>query len=259
MRNPLNTSILCYLLFFISISAFGQKTITDTTFYDVSMAEVTSDNYAFRVIASRDRKDRLVGKKLVYDNSGLLIESISYRKGEKTGDYYKFDTVTQTSREGFLSEGNRTGKWEMKNADGSALATVTYNDNGRIIDHSYIAYKKDEEIVESHLLTTQATYRGGMQNWNQHLLKNLTMPRGALPAGKRVAVLTQFTVWQDGTLGNLETLDRGEKIPSALIDEAHRVILASGQWIPAIKDDKPVASNQLIRIVFQNAGTFRKN
>lgn len=248
---------MALLLFTYSLQA--QKTKIDTAYYDASMNEVDKSSYEYRVIYELDKKDRLVGKMLVYDSNDKLIESTTYKKGIKSGEYYKFDIVTQTSRKGFLVDGNPSGKWEVKTASGDLLASERYHKSGRIVDHTYQAFQKDGEIIEGHLLTDQATYRGGMQAWNQHLLKNLTMPRAALTAGKRSVVLTQFTVWKDGTLGNLQTLAQGEEIPPALIKEAHRVILASGQWIPARIDGAPVASNQLIRIVFQNAGTIIRN
>jgi protein TonB len=102
----------------------------------------------------------------------------------------------------------------------------------------------------------EADYKGGLNGWIGYLTKNLNGDSAGrdvvIPSGKkelRLTAMVQFIVGKDGMITEARVLN---KVPPSVEKEALRVILNSGQWIPAQQNARAVKAyrNQPITFVF---------
>jgi TonB family protein len=92
-------------------------------------------------------------------------------------------------------------------------------------------------------------YPGGSRAWMDFLINTMHYPQVAEKEKVEGAVVLQFTVEADGSLSNIEAISGPTN--GGLREEAIRVMKASGKWLPAIKNDNPVASVKKQPFVFR--------
>lgn len=84
-----------------------------------------------------------------------------------------------------------------------------------------------------------ASYSGHYSNWNEYISREVQYPYEALLYQVQGTVCVQFTVDQDGQVGNARILSG----PELLQNEALRLVLNSGRWKPAISGGQYVRSD----------------
>ena len=103
----------------------------------------------------------------------------------------------------------------------------------------------DSTIV---VVEEQATFPGGMQEWNYHLRKNLKYPVEAKRYGYQGDVHLTYVVLADGRIAAVRVI---ESPHSSLTDEALRMLRISPRWIPGKYGGIPVDSQMKLRIAFR--------
>ena len=110
--------------------------------------------------------------------------------------------------------------------------------------------KNDDDY--NHIFTTvqiEAKFPGGFAEWEKFLKRNLRAEipteNGAAPG--MYSVIVSFVVYTDGTITDV----KAENDPGyGAADEAVRVIKKSGQWIPAMQNNRNVIYRQKQKISF---------
>lgn len=88
------------------------------------------------------------------------------------------------------------------------------------------------------LRAARARNPGGPDAWKKFLNQNLHYPDDAINNGISGTVWVMFLVHKDSTITDIQVIAGPEK--GGLREEAIRVITASGKWVPAIVDGRPV-------------------
>lgn len=108
---------------------------------------------------------------------------------------------------------------------------------------------EEEEADEVFLVVEeQASFPGGMGEWNNFLKKNLKYPRQATRMGIEGAVFLSFIVDKQGSISDIQVI-RG--IGGGCDEEAIRVLKNSPKWAPGKQRGRAVKSRMQLRIVFR--------
>lgn len=86
----------------------------------------------------------------------------------------------------------------------------------------------------------ESEYPGGAAAWMRYLNKNFRYPDEAINNEIQGTVVVQFIVDKEGNVSNVEAVSGPEA--GGLRQEAIRVIVHSGKWIPAIQNGRNVKS-----------------
>jgi len=86
----------------------------------------------------------------------------------------------------------------------------------------------------------ESEYPGGTAAWMRYLNKNFRYPEDAINNEIQGTVVVQFIVDKEGNVSNVEAVSGPEA--GGLRQEAIRVIVHSGKWIPAIQNGRNVKS-----------------
>ncbi len=108
---------------------------------------------------------------------------------------------------------------------------------------------EDEEADKVFLVVEEdATFPGGMGQWNKFLKKNLKYPRQAKRMGIEGNVYLSFIVSKDGSISDI-TVSRG--IGGGCDEEAVRVLKSSPRWKPGKQRGQAVIQRMNLRVVFR--------
>lgn len=108
---------------------------------------------------------------------------------------------------------------------------------------------EEEEADKVFLIVEEdATFPGGMGEWNKFLRKNLKYPRQAKRMGIEGNVYLSFIVGRDGVIYDI-SVSRG--IGGGCDVEATRVLKASPKWKPGKQRGKAVIQRMNLRVVFR--------
>ncbi|HEV2353166.1 MAG TPA: TonB family protein [Puia sp.] len=112
------------------------------------------------------------------------------------------------------------------------------------------APKRQEENYEKIFtkVEIESQYPGGDNAWMRYLNKNLRYPEDALNNNIQGTILVQFIVDRLGNVSDVQAISGPDL--GGLRDEAVRVILKSGQWLPAIQNGAKVKSYKRQPVVF---------
>lgn len=108
----------------------------------------------------------------------------------------------------------------------------------------------EEESADKVFLIVEedATFPGGMSQWNKFLKKNLKYPRQAKRMGIEGNVYLSFIVGRDGSISDISVT---RSIGGGCDEEALRVLKKSPKWKPGKQRGKPVIQRMNLRVVFR--------
>lgn len=96
--------------------------------------------------------------------------------------------------------------------------------------------------------TVMASFPGGDTAWKKYVKKNLKYPRKAWWEELETDVFVRVTIAKDGTVVGAEHLTTSGY---GFEQEAVRLVMKSGKWIPAIFEGKPVKSEGELKVEFR--------
>lgn len=175
-----------------------------------------------------------------WDSLGNFIVS------EGNGDYR--NTLFNNSKiieEGTIKDGYKVNKWVGSNSE-RVLYEDTYNDKGELI--SGLSYDDQGNSYTYTEFEEDATYKGGMDGWNNHLRRNLRYPKEAKRAGDQGNVYLSFIIMKSGKVQKAEII-RG--VSHACDEEALRVLRLSKNWNPGKQRGQPVIQRMNLRVIFR--------
>lgn len=97
---------------------------------------------------------------------------------------------------------------------------------------------KTTDSVVSDSIGIESEYPGGPTGWRNFLMNNMKYPVKAMKKNIQGTVIVQFIVDANGKVTDIELIEG----PVLLGEEGVRLIKASGKWIPATINGKPVKS-----------------
>lgn len=136
---------------------------------------------------------------------------------------------------------------------GMLSSIVSFGQN-RVSDRD-IEKKKYREVVSSYGILPDsakpnkyAMYPDGLVGLHKLVIKHLIYPSNAFRNGIQGVVYVKFIVEKDGTVTNIEVINRVE---NELDEEALRVMKKMDTWVPAYKNKRTV------RIAYKFPVTFK--
>lgn len=108
---------------------------------------------------------------------------------------------------------------------------------------------EEEEADQVFMIVEEnASFPGGMSEWNKYLKKNLEYPRQAKRMGIEGAVFLSFIVDKEGVISDIQVT---RSIGGGCDEEAVRVLKESPRWNPGKQRGRAVKSRMQFRIVFK--------
>ncbi|RRN77148.1 TonB family protein, partial [Pseudoxanthomonas sp. SGD-10] len=174
------------------------------------------------------------------DSTGhLYLDSTASGKVLLDNEEYKF--------EGEYINGNKHGlckkTWKRRN-----LTTEIIYDKGKFISGKRIEANGKEILLQSD--NTFPMYPGGLSEFYKFLNRNLKYPEEARKKRIEGRVVVGFVVAADGSINNTRVV---KSVHHTIDQEAVRIILLAGKWIPGIQDGIParVAYNVVVMFKLQ--------
>lgn len=113
-----------------------------------------------------------------------------------------------------------------------------------IVDDS----NSSDKIVDMSKLDKQPEFPGGLNSLMKFLSENITYPTKCAEKEIQGRVLVRFTVFKDGTVGNIEVL---RSVHPLLDAEAKRLVSLLPKWTPGELNGQPVNVWFLLPINFK--------
>ena len=133
---------------------------------------------------------------------------------------------------------------EVINFDESDIEVPVYDYREEVVDTPV-----EEEDIPFVLVEQKPTFQGGNANdFSRWISQHLDYPEIAKENGVSGRVMLQFTVFKDGSVGNVKVL-RG--VDPSLDKEAMRVVSSSPRWEPGRQRDRTVNVTYQFPVIFQ--------
>ena len=193
------------------------------------------------------------------------------------GSYKKW-VNGRISLEGFHKNDNMDSTWTTYSSLGHIVSTGNYANNTKVglwkfydkdepeqvynYSTQTLVYFKPEDKPAAYtiingadttysVLSRQPLTIGGKYAFYEVIAKNLRYPVAAHKSGITGRVYVAFTIDETGKTADHKVLKNGNKHLDA---EAIRVVKLLDNWLPALKEDKPVKVVNIVPITFNNAG-----
>jgi len=105
---------------------------------------------------------------------------------------------------------------------------------------------KEEAVLK--FAENMPQYPGGLEGLRRFLGRNLRVPEDAMEPGQRVRVPVRFVVERDGTVVNVEFLEKADEV---FKKEILRVMGKMPKWVPGSQNGRAVAVYFAIPILFE--------
>lgn len=238
----------------ISLSAESQelktvkKTLTSNPF--------TEEIEEYQVFKS-DKKIRHGSYVRLVNNK--ILETGFYKNNQKDSVWTKFYPQTGAIREqGNYQNNQRVGLWSFFNFKKQKEQVYDFTARRLLETIDDSTTKIGWVIMGADTIQTNiefvATLIGGSSAFAELLTKNIKYPIAAVKKGISGRVLVSLTVDEDGKASAHKVVKPLNKDCDA---EALRVSLLLTDWLPAIKDGKPVKSICLVPVSFNFGGIVR--
>ena len=132
-----------------------------------------------------------------------------------------------------------------KKATSEEIAALPANPRGSIASDGTVWITTEDEPEEKPLNSAPSFNGGSSMEFQKWVLDNIRYPEGVSAEGR---VSVSFTISETGKVTDVKVLRGADQM---LNDEAVRVISSSPDWIPALKDGKPIAIQMLIPVEFK--------
>jgi TonB family protein len=185
--------------------------------------------------------------------NGKLVETGFYKDNQKDSTWSKFHSYSGAIREqGNYYKGERAGIWEFYNSKSQLEYSYDFT-NRKLVSVNEETAAKTAWVV-THTDTSQTTvehpalFMGGRSAYGEILGRNIRFPASAMKKGVSGQVFVTLIIDENGK-------PSGHKVAKALDKdcdaEALRVSRLLTDWLPAMKDGKPVKSLHLVPVSFR--------
>lgn len=250
MKTPFAT-----LLFtFASLAAAAQelKTVKNT----LTSNPFTEEKEEYQVLKADKKIKHGTYQRLL---NGKVVETGFYKNNQKDSTWSRFHSYSGAIREqGNYTNNERTGIWQFYNFKNELEYSYDFTNRKLVSVNEATASKTAWVVTDTDTLQTAvdhpALFMGGRTAFGEILARNIRFPASAMRKGVSGQVFVTLIVDENGK-------PSGHKVSKSLDKdcdaEALRVSLLLTDWLPAVKDGKPVKSLQLVPVSFRQEGIKR--
>jgi hypothetical protein len=194
-------------------------------------------------------------KRLGYNNE--IILQGNYKNGKQDSlwlEYLRFTTIVISK--GYYFEGKKSGVWEYYNSNGTIACKHDYNMGSQLFSRKEKLGHINETFVKQNdtnlvrvRLQREAFFNGTQEQFWNFITQNTKFPGVDNDCKKnKCTVFISFMIDANGSTNNFKII---KGINQKFNDEALRVAqLIPNDWIPALYDGKPIASQYELPIRF---------
>jgi TonB family protein len=192
--------------------------------------------------------------------NGKVVETGFYKNNQKDSTWTKFFSHTGAVREqGNYSKDQRVGLWQFYNYKNQLEQSYDFTERKLILTNPDAISKNGWVITDMDTLQTPvdctASIIGGSVAYGEILARNIRFPVSAMRKGVSGQVFVTLIVDENGK-------PSGHKVSKSLDkdcdEEALRVSRLLKDWLPAMKDGKPVKSLHLVPVSFKQEGIINR-
>jgi TonB family protein len=174
------------------------------------------------------------------------ISEVSVTDSAGSGICQLFYGNGQLKESGRLVNGLRSGKWMVKNEDGSPLMELQFVNDSLT---QTICLDNNGAPVQGECVYERAPeFPGGLNGWRRFLEAKLRYPDDAIRNNIQGVVKVKFVVEKDGALSNLEIMSSPNE---SLSREVLRLMKSGPKWVPAMQYNKPVKYYHIQAVTFR--------
>lgn len=182
-----------------------------------------------------------------------------YKDNQKDSTWTKFFFYSGAIREqGLYAKNQRVGVWTFYNNKNELEQSYDFSTQKLIFSGPESRPKMGWVITETDTLETvvdsPAVYLGGTATYAEILAKNMRFPAPAVRRGVQGRVYVTFMIDEKGRTSGHKV---SKPIDRDCDEEALRVSRLLTDWLPAVKDGKPVKSLHMIPVSFNFGGIVR--
>jgi protein TonB len=187
--------------------------------------------------------------------NGKIIETGSYKNNQKHSVWTKIFPNTESIREqGNYTDNERTGIWQFYSFKNELEYSYDFTNRKVVSINEATTSKTAWVVINTDTLQTivehPALFIGGTASYGEILAKNMRSPAAASRRGVAGKIFISFIVDEEGRTSNYKITKSLEKDCD---EEALRVYRMLTEWIPAVKDGKPVKSVQMVSFNFNSS------
>lgn len=192
--------------------------------------------------------------------NGKLVETGFYKDNQKDSTWSKFSSYSGAIRErGNYGKSERVGVWEFYNSKNQLEQSYDFTARKLIAIHPETSSKTGWVITDKDTAQTTvdctAMLIGGSTAYGEILGRNIRFPISAMKKGVSGQVFVTLIIDENGK-------PSGHKVAKPLDkecdEEALRVSRLLTDWLPAMKDGKPVKSLHLVPVSFRQEGIINR-
>ncbi len=235
-----------------ALTAAGQelKKVTDET----ASNPITKIKEEYYVLKDAKKVKHGAYKKWM---NNILVKEGHYKLNKKDSTWITYGYKKNVLIIGDYTNDEKTGIWKYYYPNGDLEQEYDYSKNEIVSfkpENSGLNYQiiSDNDTIYA-VLDRQPMVVGGRNAYYETIAKNLRYPVSAIKSGATGKVFVSFMVDENGNTSNYNLVKKGDK---SLDAEAVRVVKLIDNWLPAIKDGKPVKVIHVVPITFNNIGVI---
>lgn len=242
--------ILTIVLLFIHFNVSAQKTVT--------VRKETKADHKYQSVSEKyhvlkDDRSVMHGLYEMFDYKNNLVTAGYYKQGKRDSTWTEYNVWGHfVAVEGHYSEGKKVGIWTFYEDADTIELKYDYNSN-KVRYFKTDTAKKYAVIVGTDTITTTLErpplYLGGSGYISRVISNNLNFPDEARESNIDGRVVIAFTIYPDGRASAPWIF---KSVHKSLDDEALSVAaIIAPNWLPGMKDGKPVTSIYVLPMVFK--------
>lgn len=226
---------------------------TDTIFLKFESEKSLKENATlYRVVTKKNDHYLVKDFNIEDDRLQMIANCDSIEPLVKTGHAIYYYENRQKKSEGNYVKNAREGIWTIWDETGTDSAVVQCFKGGNY-KNIYIApnhLSANNKLDELYPIDIPASFPGGERKMQEFLAKRIEFPRLEVQNGINGKCYVTFIIEEDGSLTNIELLDRGVLNTIGYNKEALRITKLMPKWQPAMEFGQPTITRFYLPIKF---------
>ena len=243
--------LMIQVLLCLALCVSAQEVVSQDSVANVSQQESTQDNLVFVVVESMPEFPG--GQQMMMK---FIAENIKYpAEAHQRGLEGRAICQFTVEKDGRVTDGCIVRSTGHKLLDEEALRVISTMpawkpgmQRGKPVRVKYtvpINFRLSETTA---LDRSVPQFPGGLSQLNEYVKANIRYPKAAYERGIRGKTMLEFLVETDGTISQVKVVQSATF--KSLDDEAIRLVKSMPNWLPALRNGKPVAQKTTLPIGF---------
>jgi TonB family protein len=234
------------LLLFIVFITYGRA--QDTLWFDKEGDETTIESEFHKChINTYQSTDSLIVLKREYTKNFLLVAETpfsNFKKGIIHGNFKEWHENGEIKNDFIYQDNFLHGTVNSYFEDGSPRRLTRYEKGNKVEGDCFNEKGKKVKYYEP---STEATYKGGVEELVEYLSTNLQYPIDCIEMNIQGRVFLSFVVEKDGSISKIKVIKSAFK---SLDEEAIRVVSKMKNWTPGTIDGQAVRTRCRLPVNF---------